>query len=326
MKKPFYVTDGLNRIGPFSKEEVLTMLYNATISIMDYVIDSRDNRMCPLLQHEDFGGEGEVHGLVGGKGIAGLTPKNLSQKFGFAELRQKKNVDRDDRRDAKKKTRPKDGATSHLQEVINAFPELAAKQSDEEKTVAATGFADEQTATTAIKNSMGTAFYVKIKDKEYGPIKYLILLSLLFHNKVDLKAKVRTEGSNDYRELDDFVPDEVEKTMDFEPLFSDELLPRKDWRRKNPRIEFEEIVLINNDDYCFVAKSIDLSNEGISVLCAYEIAEGEAFDISIFDLEKNIQTFKAKSVRNSPMRAGNIGMFRVAFVFDKKISLKSFIP
>ena len=103
MEKPFYVTDGMNKIGPFSKEEVLHMLYNAHISIMDYIVDARDNRMCPLLQHEDFGGEGGTHSITSSSGIAGLTPKSLANKYGFGELRQKTHRDREEKLNEKRR-------------------------------------------------------------------------------------------------------------------------------------------------------------------------------------------------------------------------------
>ena len=100
------------------------MLYDSHISITDYIVDSRDNRTCPLLQHEDFGGEGATHSVTASKGIAGLSPQSLENKFGFGELRKQVHKDREDKKNAFRKGLA--GAPSHINDVIQQRPDLAA--------------------------------------------------------------------------------------------------------------------------------------------------------------------------------------------------------
>ena len=46
--------------------------------------------------------------------------------------------------------------------------------------------------TNKIKANTSTNFFLKVKDKEFGPLKFLILLSLFKQNKISLeKAGIR---------------------------------------------------------------------------------------------------------------------------------------
>ena len=205
MEKPFYVTDGMNKIGPFTKEEVLNMLYNAHISLLDYIVDSRDGRMCPLLQHEDFGGEGSTHSITRNAGIAGLTPENLDKKYGFGDLRKKTHKEREEQRVQKFRQAAMENP-SHLKRVIDAKPELSVGEEkappptpapaaassptpmgspnafDPDQTVTRNTVTnveiDEETTTSTLKTNSSVNFFLKVKNKEYGPLKFLILLSL----------------------------------------------------------------------------------------------------------------------------------------------------
>ena len=386
MDKPFYVTDGMNKIGPFSKDEVLHMLYNAHISIMDYIVDSRDNRMCPLLQHEDFGGDGSSHSLIGTSGIAGLTPKSLSNKYGFNELRQKTHRDRDEKINEKRSRRPK--PESHLKEVIDAKPELAVNSvqvakpqpvntpatapnktsspnpssSQQNKSVSSSAPSyqddeptqprgpndhfnymntsahsntqskminldiDEQTTTTTLKSNNSVNFYLKVKDKEYGPLKFLILLSLLKQNKLTGDALTRSDSEKDYRKLSDYLPKEIQKTIHITPIASTNVLPKSQWKRKNVRIDYEEMVLFNNSRHSLVGKSVDLSAEGIAIIWVYDIPVNEEFDISLFDIEKNMFTVRGRLTRKEPIdNEHGIPFYKAVFIFKEKIPIKNFI-
>ena len=359
MEKPFYVTDGMNKIGPFSKDEVLHMLYSAHISLLDYIVDSRDGRMCPLLQHEDFGGDGGTHSISGRGGIAGLTPEDLSSKFGFGDLRSRTHKDREEKR--KEKMR-QDAMGSHLRKVIDAKPELDAKEPEAPTSVIPSAFnsppapakptagpapipkappqakdpeqtvtianvdVDEETTTTTLKSNNSVNFFLKIKGKEYGPLKFLILLSLLKQGKLTAETSTRSENDKGYRKLSDFLPKELQKTIQVTPMMSAGVLPKNLWKRKNVRVDYEEMVLMNNPRYSLVGKSIDLSAEGIAVIWVYDVPVNEEFELSLFDLEKNVVTIKGRLTRKEPLSNDNgIPFYKAVFIFKEKIQIKNFI-
>jgi hypothetical protein len=356
--KPFYVTDGMNKIGPFSKDEVLHMLYNAHISLLDYIVDSRDNRMCPLLQHEDFGGDGGTHSLTGSGGIAGLTPENLSAKFGFGDLRKQTHKDREEKKMGKLR-KEREENPSHLKRVIDAKPELAAKEAaaatapaspiPSATTAAAvaqppapapapapvhsgvTNYPpsmeiDEETTTTTLKTNNSVNFYLKVKDKEYGPLKFLVLLSLLKQNKLTAESSTRSENEKGWRKLSDYLPKELQTTIQVTPILNAGVLPKNQWKRKNVRVDYEEMVLINNPRYSLVGKSIDLSAEGIAVIWVYDVPLNEEFEISLFDLEKSVITVKGRLSRRELISNQNgIPFYKAVFIFRDKIQIKNFI-
>lgn len=352
MEKPFYVTDGLNKIGPFSKEEVYQLIYGSHISLMDFIIDSRDNRMCPLLQHEDFGGEGATHSITSNTGIAGLTPKSLSNKYGFGELRKSQHKEREQKIIEKKERRPRPPQESHLKEVIAANPSLAvptpestqskidytriqptpkmpdpapapapAKTEQDEPLEI-----NENTTSFTLKTNNSLGFYIKVKGKEFGPLKFLILLSLLKQNKIGMTTYTRSQADSEWRFLSDFLPTELQKSIHISPVISSNLLPKTHWKRKNVRVDYDEMVMLNNARYSLVAKSIDISAEGIAVVWVYDIPVNEEFEISIFDVEKNMVTVKAILTRKEPLEnTEGFPLFKAVFIFKNKIPIKSFI-
>lgn len=362
MEKPFYVTDGMNKIGPFSKDEVLHMLYSAHISLLDYIVDSRDGRMCPLLQHEDFGGDGGTHSLSGKGGIAGLTPEDLNTKFGFGDLRSRTHKDREEKKKEKMRL---EAMGSHLRKVIDAKPELDAKEEqapppvsviptaydkakaptgpsatakaaspqapppppnlDETVTVANVDV-DEETTTTILNSNNSMNFFLKVKGKEYGPLKFLILLSLLKQGKLNADASTRSESEKDFRKLSDYLPKELQRTIQVTPMMSAGVLPKNLWKRKNVRVDYEEMVLINNPRYSLVGKSIDLSAEGIAVIWVYDVPVNEEFNLSLFDLDKNVVTITGRLMRKEPLPNDNgIQFYKAVFLFREKIQIKNFI-
>lgn len=359
MKKPFHITDGLNKIGPFSKDEVMQMLYSSHISITDYIVDARDNRTCPLLQHEDFGGAGETHALTASKGIAGLSPQSLESKFGFGDLRKQVHKDREDKKNAVRKGRAP--PPSHLDNVIQQRPDLLAnkpvaqasepkraspapppvtqvepaavtkasgKSVTEEtstKTFTMTVKIDESRTSSTIKSNTSFNFFLKVKDKEFGPLKFLILLSLLKQNKITLSSLVRSEAEPTWKKLSEFVPEELQKTIHLQAVTSDNVLPKSLWKRKNVRVDYEEMVVCNNDHYSLVGKSIDLSAEGMAVIWVYDVPVDEDFELSFFDLDKNLVDVQARLVRREEIKSDDVQLYKAVFIFKNKINIKNFI-
>lgn len=363
--KPFYITDGLNKIGPFSKDEVMQMLYSSHISITDFIVDTRDNRTCPLLQHEDFGGAGETHAITASKGIAGLSPQSLESKFGFGDLRKQVHKDREDKKNAFR--RGLAPASSHLSNVIQQRPDLAAKPTPPPsakpaagpqraspppppvtrvesvattkgvsedtttksvtltKSMTLTVKIDESRSSNTIKSNTSFNFFLKVKDKEFGPLKFLILLSLLKQNKISLDSLVRSEAEPKWKKLSEFVPEELQKTIHLQAVTSDNVLPKSLWKRKNVRVDYEEMVVCNNDHYSLVGKSLDLSAEGMAVIWVYDVPIDEDFELNFFDLEKNLVTVAARLVRREEIRSGDVQLYKAVFIFKQKINIKNFI-
>lgn len=363
--KPFYITDGLNKIGPFSKDEVMQMLYSSHISITDFIVDTRDNRTCPLLQHEDFGGAGETHSITSSKGIAGLSPQSLESKFGFGDLRKQVHKDREDKKNAFRKGLAP--ASSHLANIIQQRPDLAAtkpappakpaaagqrstpppppatyveatpvtrQQVSEDtatksvtltKSMTLTVKIDESRSSHTIKSNTSFNFFLKVKDKEFGPLKFLILLSLLKQSKISLDSLVRSEAEPTWKKLSEFVPEELQKTIHLQAVTNDNVLPKSLWKRKNVRVDYEEMVVCNNDHYSLVGKSIDLSAEGMAVIWVYDVPVEEDFELSFFDLEKNLVTVPARLVRREEVQSDDVQLYKAVFLFKQRINIKNFI-
>lgn len=340
MSKPFFVTDGTNKIGPLSKEEVMEMLYSARISIMDHILDSRDGRMCLLLQHEDFGGDGVVNlkASANKKGIGGESSKDLTQRFGFDTLLNKVYKEREDREklrqriitpknekspepkiDVKLKSTPINSApTSGVQSKSQKPPPVPTSRNGADP--------NENTATTTLKANNSLSYYLKIKDKEYGPLKFLILLSLLKQNKLTPEALTRIEGETTWKKLSDFLPKDLYKTINLSPIINYGILPKNQWQRKNIRVDYDEMILANNSRFSLVGKSMDLSADGIAIVWVYDVPINEIFEISLFDIEKNMVIVKAKLNRIEAVSENSgVVFYKAVFIFNEKIQIKNFI-
>lgn len=337
--KPFYITDGLNKIGPFSKEEVMQMLYSSHISITDYIVDSRDNRTCPLLQHEDFGGDGSTHTITASKGIGGLTPESLESKFGFGDLRKQANKDREEKKNAFRKGIAE--PPSHLKNIIQQRPDLAANantkptptstpanpinENTATQTFTMTMKIDESRISSTIKSNTSFNFFLKVKEKEFGPLKFLVLLSLLKQNKISLNSLVRHETEPSWKKLSEFVPDELQKTIHLQAVTTDNVLPKSLWKRKNVRVDYEEMVVCNSSRYSLVGKSVDLSAEGMAVIWVYDVPAEDDYELSFFDLDRNLVTVDARLVRRDEIKSNDVQLYKAVFIFKQKIQIKNFI-
>jgi len=345
MGKHFYVTDGMNKIGPFTKEEVLRMLYSAHISLMDYIVDARDGRMCPLMQHEDFasgsGSKDITEDEGDDAGPSGVAQPDMASRFNFKDLKTQTQQQKADIR--KQRSSRKEAAlpTSPLKQVMTANPELAVTKHEksvrkydpivDEVTVTVAEplpevDVDEDVTTTTMKTNSSVNFYLKVKNKEYGPLKFLLLLSLIKQNKLTPQTSTRTESETEWHPLSDYLPKELQQTIQITPMMSPDVLPKNLWKRKNLRVDYEEIVLVNNPRYSLVGKSVDLSPEGIAVIWVYDVPVNEEFELSIFDIDKNVVNLKGRLSRKQPLVTDNgITFYKAVFLFKERIQLKNFV-
>ena len=184
---------------------------------------------------------------------------------------------------------------------------------------------DEDRTTTTIKSNTSFNFFLKVKEKEFGPLKFLILLSLLKQNKITLDSQVRHETEPTWKKLSEFVPEELQKTIHLQAVTSDAVLPKSLWKRKNVRVDYEEMVVCNSDHYSLVGKSLDLSAEGMAVIWAYDVPVDVDFELSFFDLEKNLVSVPARLVRREEIKSSEVQLYKAVFIFKQKIQIKNFI-
>jgi hypothetical protein len=52
--KFFYFSDGARRFGPYSRQQVLDLLYQSRVGIMDQIFDSRTQEWTKLYSHGDL--------------------------------------------------------------------------------------------------------------------------------------------------------------------------------------------------------------------------------------------------------------------------------
>ena len=73
MNKFFIFSDGLNKFGPFSKEEIEKMMFENKLYLTDMIFDIRTKQWAKILLHPDFVDDTpEV--VEASDGIAGLMP------------------------------------------------------------------------------------------------------------------------------------------------------------------------------------------------------------------------------------------------------------
>jgi hypothetical protein len=280
MSKKYYVSDGLNKVGPLVKDEVLNMLYNGHISLTDSIIDVESNEMCSLLQHEDFGGSGAQKNQA----RHDLIENTAAYHTGTITL------DMDELRDA----------------VKSKYPESARPSLND------------------LKKTNSKNFYLHLKGREFGPIKFLVLISLLHEGKIQLTDAACTEGDVNWKALSDFISPDVRQTLHITPVVYDHVLPKSMWKRKNVRLDYSEIIFLNNSAISLVGKAIDLSAEGIGLLWVYDRPVNEIFEISLFDSKKNIYSVQGTLARKEKI-ADATQLHKAVFIFDHKIPIKDFL-
>ena len=315
------------------------MLFNSHISITDFILDSRDNRTCPLLQHEDFGGAGDT---ISSRSNSPSNPNTNLEKYGFAELRKKSNLLRNsndpaERARIQKELRQNLKSPDHARPAPKITPTQITDEdntvfyntsvtSSEPETTQNTNISDILNSSNTLKNNNSKNFYIKSKDKEYGPLKFLVLLSLLKQNKLKPDIKTRTESETEYHDLTHYLPKDILQTIRVAPVVNSNILPKTKWLRKNVRIDYDDIVLLTNESYSLAARSIDLSAGGISVIWVYDIPLNEKFAISLFDIEKNIYTVNGILTRKETLPKNNgYSIFKAIFLFEENIQIKNFI-
>ena len=327
MDKFFYVSDGLNKIGPYTKDEVLRMLFSAQISLTDFILDTRDNIFCPLLQHEDFGGAGNVNSTVNKQPI---SQNAAAKKIDFSSLRNdlpKNAMELRKERKARQSAEPPTPAPAYIapaaEAAINSEPtKVIAPPPAEDPT----SFTQITSTTRVINNNNNLNFYLKLKDKEYGPFKFLVLLSLYKGSKIGLDSAIKTDQDKSYRKLSDFLPSELQKSIHMTPVMNSEVVPKNFWKRKNLRLDYEEMVIIANETYSLVAKSIDLSSDGMAVFWVYDIPLNEKFTLTLFDPAKNVVQVTGTLTRSQAVpNTEGYPLFKAVFIFDQKLDIKSFI-
>jgi hypothetical protein len=75
-----------------------------------------------------------------------------------------------------------------------------------------------------------------------------------------------------------------------------------------------------------LGRSIDLSAGGISIIWFYDLTLNQKFEISLFDLDKNLVKVKAHITRNEYLASNSeFKMYESVFLFNENIQLKNFI-
>ena len=313
MDKFFYVTDGTNKIGPYSKDEILQMLFSAHISLTDSILDTRDNILSPLLQHEDFGGAGNVNATVNKQPI---SQNVIAKRIDFSSLKTTlPKTSMDVRKERKLKRQTPEGTEK---EPTQAVPPVLGDDP--------TAITQITSTTRVINANTNLNFFLKLGEKEYGPFKFLILLSLFKENKITLDSAIKTANDTSYRKLADFLPAELQKSIHMTPIMNANVVPKNFWKRKNLRLDYEEMVIITNESYSLVAKSIDLSAEGIAVFWVYDIPVNEKFTLTLFDKAKNLVQVPGTLVRKEAIpNNDNFPLYKAVFIFSEKLDIKNFI-
>ena len=310
MEKCFFVTDGLNRIGPFDKDEILKMLFAAQISLTDSILDSRDNILLPVLQHMDFGGDGNFNSSVNKQPI---IANSIAKTIDFSTLRATPLNSGKSPNSEKKinKTDPDKTSTSaNARGVEN-------KQSGLMQTTPTTQF---------VNTNTNMNFYLKLNKKEYGPFRFLILLSLYQQKKISLESDVRSESDQSWKKLADILPTDLQNSVHMMPIMNSNVLPKNFWKRKNLRLDFEEMVIIANDTYSLVGRSIDLSTDGMAIVWVYDVPLEQEFLITLFDLKRNLVQIKGKLTRKESIpNSDKFPIFKAVFMFLEKLEIKNFI-
>jgi hypothetical protein len=301
--KYFYFSDGARRFGPYSRQQVLDLLYQSRVGIMDQIFDSRTQEWTKLYSHGDFDVEETEKHMV----TLGLTPEvRATNVSDVAELIS-----------AKLKSKP--GAPPPLPAA--GVPAAAAKipEKAKEGTVSGGGL----TKSIPQSPTETKSWFMKEGAITLGPYHYLTILAMIQDGTLRDNDLLKQKGEKDWKKVVEiFSKEEREQVGALIPLRIENIAPERANLRKDMRRDINRVLLVSDEKVQYVVQGLDISVGGIAFASlAPHFQVGQVLTCTLTHTTKDIVDVKGTVHRIQTIKSANneIKLLKYVLIFDEKI-------
>ena len=249
MNKVFLFSDGLNKFGPFAKEEIEKMMFENKLYLTDLIFDTRTKQWTKILLHPDFVNDTPDAPEVS-DGIAGLMSDRFTvdgekiKKEGIKDLAINKMI-----KDAQKEELAKQKKVfTILQDGVTAESDSSGKNEKLE-----------------LEDLDVEKWYIKEGGVILGPYHFLTILTMMRDHSLDDRNYLR-KGKNGPWQIATmaFSLSDVASFEAMAPGKTQSLLPPRAWLRKNLRRDFVLLFYVNDGKQEYIVQGFDISENGVS--------------------------------------------------------------
>lgn len=309
-EKIFFLSNGINLLGPFTKEELLRMVYNGELKKDARVYDISTSQWCKMENHPKFTRKDfEENNLV----IFGLHSSN-NNETGIKIKRPKK------LRALTSKSNPASSkpATAAPPTKANAQPPPL------ETGFISTSIVEKQSLLSNEK------WYIADGKFLLGPYHYLSLIYMLKQGTIPFDQSIRREDQKEFKTIEDILTArELKSLTELDCLKYQVEMPKdltsRRFERKN--VDFYLYFTFNGTQY--IVQAYDISAYAI----AFVTHEGsfsvrEKGECAMIQKDESILAVTGSILRKDEVKSRKIDtkLFKYAFFFDREVQLENVIP
>jgi hypothetical protein len=309
MSKVFLFSDGLNKFGPFSKEEIEQMMFENKLYLTDLIFDTRNKQWTKILLHPDFVNDVEETPEIS-EGIAGLMPDSATpdgeklKKEGIKDLAISKMIKAAQKEEIAKQTK----VFTILQDGVTAESDSSGKKDSLE-----------------FEDLDAEKWYIKEGGVILGPYHFLTILTMMRDHSLDDRNYLR-KGKNGPWQIATmaFSLSEVANFEAMTPGKTQSLLPPRAWLRKNLRRDFDMLFYVNDGKQEYIVQGFDISEQGISFVTMVPcFALQQRLLVSLVVTIDNIIKVDGEVLRIEKVESKAVDMIltKYALKLDQKIDL-----
>ncbi len=311
--KYFYFSNGTKRFGPYSRQQVLGLIFQNRVGIMDLVFDSRSQEWTKLVNHVDF----EMDEAEKSQFVIGLAPEIKTTNTDF--MQQLTNITN--------KPKPSAGAPPVIGGAPPAAPTEPAKSAEiksETPHEPSSGTMISGLTMSIPQNTSETkSWYMKEGAITLGPYHYLTIISMIQDGTLRETDLLRQKGEKDWKTLAEvFSKEDREQVGSLIPQVLHAAAPDRANLRKDIRRDINRVLLVSDDKVQYVVQGLDISLGGISFASlAPHFSVGQILTCTLTHTTKDIVNVKGKVVRVQPIKSSNddIELLKYVLIFDEKI-------
>lgn len=311
-EKIFFLSNGINLLGPFDKEELLRMVYNGELKKEARIYDISTSQWCKMENHSQFSRRDfEENNLV----IFGLHSSNNNQT-GIKVKKPKKLQ-----------------ALTNKPEVVNSKSNVhttsAMSNSKTQPPPIETGFFN--TAVVEKQSLLSNEKWYIIDGKfTLGPYHYLSLIYMLRQGSISFDQSIRREDQKEIKSIDEILTArELKSLSELDCLKYQVDLPKDLATRKFERKNVDFYLYFTFSGTQYIVQAYDISSYAI----AFVTDEGsfpvrERGSCTMIQRDESILTVTGSILRKDEVKSRKIGgkIYKYAFFFDREVELENVIP
>lgn len=300
--KIFFISNSINLLGPFAKEELLRMLYNGEIKKDIRIYDISENKWMRMESHPKFTKKDfEENNLV----IIGLHSSNSNA----TGIKIKKKI-RKPQKLAKKTPSPQ-------------VPQKPKSQgpSPGDTVFINTAIVDKQSLLVSEK------WYLQDGNFKLGPYHYLSLIYMLREGVITFEHAILREDQSSWKTMDEIVSAREMNTLaELDCIRNHVDIPREMSLRKIERkdVDFYHYFLFNGEQY--TVQAYDIAPSSIAFVSQEsDFIVSQPGECAFVQRDESILVVHGKIIRRDDVKSRKIGanLFKYAFVFDQDIDLEN---